>query len=88
MSINIIFVVLSSLVLIEATVLEWDPAHPPFDPDIYKEALDPELCAKQLEYLTLNDTLLMMTCKYCERLLFIFCINFRVFLKPRDKFCR
>lgn len=83
MSINIIFVVLSSSVLIEATVIERDPAHPPFDPNIYKEALDPELCGKQLKYLTSNGTLLM-TCKYGERLLFIFCINLRVFIKSRD----
>ncbi|XP_026315720.1 nose resistant to fluoxetine protein 6-like [Hyposmocoma kahamanoa] len=50
-----------SLVLIDATVIERDPAHPAFDPNIYEEALDPELCAKQLEYLALNDTLLRMT---------------------------
>lgn len=47
-----------------AVVIDREPGHPPFDPKIYEEALDPEQCAKQLEYLTLNDTFLMMTCKY------------------------
>lgn len=47
-----------------AVVIEWEPAHPPFDPKIYEEALDPVQCAKQLEYLTVNDTFLKMTCKY------------------------
>lgn len=47
--------------------IEWEPKHPAFDPEIYKEILDPVQCAKQLKYLTLNDTLLMMTCKYLDR---------------------
>ncbi|XP_026315722.1 O-acyltransferase like protein-like [Hyposmocoma kahamanoa] len=50
-----------TLVLIDATFLEWEAKHPPFDPNIYEEVLDPELCAKQIQYLTLNDTLLLMT---------------------------
>ncbi|XP_026319621.1 nose resistant to fluoxetine protein 6-like [Hyposmocoma kahamanoa] len=42
-------------------ITEWEPKHPPFDPKLYEEALHPELCAKQTQYLTLNDTLLLMT---------------------------
>ncbi|XP_026319605.1 O-acyltransferase like protein-like [Hyposmocoma kahamanoa] len=41
--------------------IEWEPKHPAFDPNIYEEVLNPELCTNQLQYLTLNDTLLMMT---------------------------
>ncbi|XP_026315721.1 uncharacterized protein LOC113227063 [Hyposmocoma kahamanoa] len=41
--------------------IQWEPKHPPFDPNIYEEVLDSELCEKQIQYLTLNDTLLMMT---------------------------
>ncbi|XP_026315714.1 O-acyltransferase like protein-like [Hyposmocoma kahamanoa] len=40
---------------------KWEAKHPAFDPNIYEEILDPDLCTKQLEYLILNDTLLMMT---------------------------
>lgn len=69
---TIIFVICSTLVLIDKVnsdehtraEIERDVAHPPFDPDIYEEALDAEQCRKQIEYLTLNDTLLTMTCKY------------------------
>lgn len=52
--------------IINGTVhdLDWDVRHPPFDPRIYEDALDPELCAKQLKYLATNDTILMATCKY------------------------
>lgn len=70
--IKIVYVVLSTLVLTHkvnsdqnkrAIDIEWEAVHPPFDPNIYEEILDPELCAKQIEYLISNDTLLMMTCK-------------------------
>ncbi|XP_026315725.1 O-acyltransferase like protein-like [Hyposmocoma kahamanoa] len=70
MSIKFILVVVSTFILIgnvhsersnRAINIEWDPAHPPFDPNIYEEVLDPELCAKQIQYLITNDTLLMMT---------------------------
>lgn len=44
--------------------IRWDAKHPAFDPNIYEEALDPELCSKQIEHLIWNDTHLMMTCKY------------------------
>ncbi|XP_026315716.1 nose resistant to fluoxetine protein 6-like [Hyposmocoma kahamanoa] len=68
-SIKVIFVVLCTIVSIDKVNsqqnnrmidTEWDTKHPPFDPNIYEEILDPVLCAKQLEYLILNDTLLMM----------------------------
>ncbi|XP_026315715.1 O-acyltransferase like protein-like [Hyposmocoma kahamanoa] len=64
------FVVLSASVLIDkvnsdqnnrAIDVGWEAINPPFDPNIYEEILDAELCAKQLQYLILNDTLLMMT---------------------------
>ncbi|XP_026315718.1 uncharacterized protein LOC113227060 [Hyposmocoma kahamanoa] len=70
MLIKISFVMFCTLVFIEivnsehdnrAVIIDWDATHPPFDPNIYEEVLDPELCARQLEYLSLNDTLLMMT---------------------------
>ncbi|XP_026315616.1 O-acyltransferase like protein-like [Hyposmocoma kahamanoa] len=69
-SIRVIFVVFCAFVLTDkvgsdqnnrAIDIEWEEAHPPFDPNIYEEVLDPELCAKQIEYLTMNDTLLMIT---------------------------
>lgn len=44
--------------------LDLEAVHPPFDQSIYEEALDPEMCARQLQYLITNDTLLMITCKY------------------------
>ncbi|XP_026315723.1 nose resistant to fluoxetine protein 6-like [Hyposmocoma kahamanoa] len=66
---KIIFVVFSTLVVTgkvnsdqhTRADIEWDVVHPPFDPNIYEEILDAEECKKQIEYLTLNDTLLMMT---------------------------
>lgn len=73
MTFKIVFVTLIKLVLINivnsdrnnrVVNIEREPNHPPFDPNIYDEALDAEECAKQIQYLTLNDTLLMMTCKY------------------------
>lgn len=73
MPIPIVFVVLSIIVLIDqansdqsnrAIDIEWEPIQPPFDPDIYEEILNPELCAKQIQHLIWNDTVLKMTCKY------------------------
>lgn len=84
MPIKITFVVLNIFILIDnihsersnrAIDVEWEPVHPPFDPNIYKEVLDPELCAKQTKYLVMNDTLLMMTCKYCG---ILFNLSFRL----------
>lgn len=78
MSIRILYVVLSALVLIDKVNsdqnnrvidIDWEAVHPPFDPDIYENILNAELCTKQIEYLALNDTLLSLTCKYCERVL-------------------
>lgn len=62
MFINIVFVVICGSVIIDATFLDWQAANPPFDPNIYEEVLNPEICAKQLKYLT-SDALLMMTCE-------------------------
>lgn len=64
-----LIVIILNIVLIKrinGTVheLDWDIRHPPFDSRIYEDVLDPELCAKQLRYLTTNDTMLMATCKY------------------------
>lgn len=52
--------------IINGTVhdLDLEVRHPPFDPRIYEDVLDPELCAKQLEYLTTHNNILMVTCKY------------------------
>lgn len=75
MSIQIIIVILSTLMLFNivktdqnnrAIDIDWGAKHPPFDPNIYEEVLDAEQCAKQIKYLILNDTLLLMTCKYCD----------------------
>lgn len=83
MAIKLLGVVLSALVLIDkvnsdknnkVVDVEWEAVHPPFDPEIYEDILDAELCTKQIEYLALNDTLLMLTCKYCYRFLFTFCM--------------
>lgn len=85
MSTKIIFVVLSILMLINivnsdqnnrAIDIEWGAIHPPFDPNISDKILDPELCAKQMKYLIVNDTSLLMTCKYCNRILFIICTRY------------
>lgn len=46
--------------------LDLEARHPPFEPRIYEDALDPELCSNQLTYLTTTDTLLMVTCKYSK----------------------
>lgn len=81
MSIGVIFVALSGLVLIDKVNSDqnnrasevWEAAHPPFDPNIYEEILDPELCAKQIEHLASNDIPLMITCKYYNRFLFTIC---------------
>lgn len=72
MSIRVVAVVFNTLVIINKVnsdennkmiVIERESKHPPFDPNVYEEVLDIELCAKQIEYLTLNDTHLLMTCK-------------------------
>lgn len=84
---KIIYVVLCLLVLIKkansdhnnkAIDIEWEAARPPFDPNIYKEILDPELCAKQIDYLISNDTRLIITCKYYRRVLYAFCTSFKI----------
>lgn len=76
--IKVFVVVLSTLVFIDKvnsdqnnriSDIDWDPKHPSFDPNIYEEVLDPELCTRQLQYLTSNDTFLMSTCKFLDRLL-------------------
>ncbi|XP_049868301.1 nose resistant to fluoxetine protein 6-like [Pectinophora gossypiella] len=35
-------------------LLDWEKRHPAFDPKLYEEALDPEECQKQLEFLSSN----------------------------------
>lgn len=52
--------------IINGTVHDLDlkVRHPPFDQNIYEDVLDPELCAEQMKYLTTNDAMLMITCKY------------------------
>lgn len=52
--------------IINGTVhdLDSEVRHPPFDQNIYENVLDPKLCAEQMKYLTTNDTMLMVTCKY------------------------
>lgn len=52
--------------IINGTVhdLDLEAKHPPFDPKIYEDALDPALCAKQVRYLITDGTMLMATCKY------------------------
>lgn len=75
MPIKIIYVVLGISILVNKVNSDrnkrtidvgWEAVHPPFDPNIYEEILDAELCAKQIDYLISNDTLLMITCKYCK----------------------
>lgn len=68
---NTIFVLLSTLLLIDTVNsdqnnkahIKYENAHTSFDSNIYEEILDAEECRKQIQYLTLNDSLLMMTCK-------------------------
>lgn len=71
-SICVCFVLLNLLVLINkvnseqnnrAINTDWEAKNPTFDPKIYEEVLDPELCARQIKYLILRDPLLLMTCK-------------------------
>ncbi|XP_049868302.1 nose resistant to fluoxetine protein 6-like [Pectinophora gossypiella] len=40
--------------------LHWYPTHPAFDPAIYEEALDPELCREQLRFITNNNAVLRL----------------------------
>lgn len=46
--------------------LDWEVKNRAFDPNLYAEALDPELCDKQLEYIVYNNSWLQMECKYLD----------------------
>lgn len=40
------------------------PNNPAFDPQFYKDLLDPELCVEQLDYITRNNLFLRLQCKF------------------------
>lgn len=66
-----VILIISNIVLIKVIngsvhELDIEASHPPFDQSIYEDVLDPEMCAKQLDYLIANDTILTLTCKYLK----------------------